>query len=240
MRQMLFLGVMGAAWAAVGWAQPHEPDSMTIVLYHLDDSTSASAVDASDNDLHSAVVGSAWTAEGRFGGGLVFDGDDYVDGPRSGLLRSDDLTFEAWVYRTADVGACIIDSREPPNHGRTLLIDSSGIARAMVFVEHVGVYSADTPVPIPLNTWVHLAAVFEESARRVSIVVDGVVANQASLPTRGRAYLSATIGRCRSNAQPPGFFIGKMDEIRISSTARYVGPVSIEETTWSEAKSLWR
>ena len=67
-------------------AQPYEPDTSTIALYHLDDIEGTSAVDASENALSAAVFGATWTTEGRFGGGITLDGDDYLGNTRKCIV----------------------------------------------------------------------------------------------------------------------------------------------------------
>ena len=56
------------------------------------------AYDSASNN-HGAVVGATWTTNGKVGGALHFDGDDYVriaDSPElDGMVE---MTMAAWVY----------------------------------------------------------------------------------------------------------------------------------------------
>ena len=224
-------------------AQPYEPDSLTIALYHLDESGGSFAMDASANGLNASTVGATWITEGRFGGGVLLDGDDYLVIPETVLLDSADLTFEAWVYRDSPAYCVIIDARDlshPFDDGRVLGIDSSGRAFAGAFLSHVGIWLAHGTSTLPMHEWVHVAAVFAESQRRVAVAVNGIVEGQTFMLPGAHAALIATIGRTRVGTPDYFYFSGRLDEIRVSNTVRPLGPVPIRETTWTAVKSIWR
>ena len=222
-------------------AQPYETDAHTIVLYHLNDGSGGSAQDASGNALHATVLGATWTAEGAFGGGIVLDGDDDLVVPETELLVSaQDLTFEAWVYRTADAPGVIIDARGfgiPLYDGPYLGIDASGKAYVGMNMSHVGIYTVTGTSTIPLNTWTHLIGIFEGSPATMRLLVNRAKEGESVSPGTIAAN-RALIGRGFADLGP--YFIGRVDEVRISNIARTLPPIAVEATTWTAVKSLWR
>ena len=66
--------------------------------YGFNEGTGTSAGDASGNGATGAISGAAWTASGRFGGALSFDGiDDRVTVGSAPALNVTTGTIEAWV-----------------------------------------------------------------------------------------------------------------------------------------------
>jgi len=232
-------GPRGFAQNASNPARPYDPDSATVVLYHFTDSTTTTAPDSSGNHLDGFVDAATWTHEGRFGGGLVFDGNDHVHIPNSSLTYTGDATFEAWVY-VAQEGSfmAVIERFFPLNGGgRGLGIASDRKAVAYAYYDPL-IYSVQSRQALELNKWVHLAAVFDESNQQIRLVVNGALDNSAPLGCcTALPNLAITVGR--RNLLTEGFFVGKMDEVRVSSTARRFEPVAVESRNWGEIKRRW-
>src|SRR5438034_7600143 len=74
-----------------------------VAAYGFEEGSGTQAADASGNGRAGAITGATWTATGRFGSALVFDGvDDWVtvaDAAALDLITG--MTLEAWVYPTA-------------------------------------------------------------------------------------------------------------------------------------------
>jgi len=73
-------------------------------------------------------------------------------------------------------------------------------------------HSLESPSPLPLNKWVHLAATFEAVTSRIGLVVDST-----SMDRRTVVYPTASIQRLRSQ---PEMFTGGIDEIHLSTVER--------------------
>ncbi len=84
--------------------------------------------------------------------------------------------------------------------------------------------SAEASFTTPIGSWHHVAGVFDGGA--VRLYVDGVMAASVvqSDPISWAASMGHWAGRDGRDSRPTrGAFIGEIDEIRVSSTARYSG-----------------
>ncbi len=123
------------------------------------------------------------------------------------------LTWSAWVKTPALQPDAALFTRT--DGGNTFVI---GLANG---VPYVAVNGQRTPAGAALtpNTWRHLAVVAEPA--KITLYVDG--ASQAALP----AGLPALSGESRIGGEGAGAFIGDLDELQISKTARPAGWVKL-------------
>lgn len=226
--------------------QPYDRDIDTIVLYHLDEGEGTTVVNVGPQKLEGVLRGPTWSNDCKFGSCLEMDGDDYIEVPHTLLFESDDLTYEAWIYLTAHLGEAmfLIDSLHytlgTAVQGRLLAIDSN--RRPFAFAARPGALSlAVSKRQIPLNQWVHLSAVFDEDPDRrgvMHIAIDGEVTAVASLGTEQDAGVKLSIGGPLT-AEWRGL-IGRMDEVRVSSTARDLRlGLAAESFSWGNLKARW-
>jgi hypothetical protein len=87
---------------------------------------------------------------------------------------------------------------------------------------------------------VHVAAIFDEQKSRLRVAVNGVVEDdQPPGCCTATTNLAITIGRRTLLAE--GYFRGRLDEVRISSSVRDLDPVAVDRTSyWSQLKELMR
>jgi len=216
-------------------AQPYETDSLTIALYHLDEVAGTTAYDSSGNDLDATAFGGTWTPEGKFGGGITLDGDDNLLVPSTDLLPTLELTLEAWVFRSADVPGVLIDCRGfgfPLNDGPYLGIDAFGRAYASFLYGHVGIFIVTGTTSLPVDTWVHVAGIFAGQEGTLGVAVNGVVEAESAYDAAPIGRNGALIGSAFNVGGDP-HFVGRLDEVRISSIARIDIPTGIQ---WSSAR----
>jgi arabinan endo-1,5-alpha-L-arabinosidase len=231
-----------AAQNFTDFRQPYSPDSATLALYHFDQDAGAIATDASYYAYDAANAGAAWTAGGRFGGGLEFDGTDYLMLPSSSEFNTSDATFEAWVYISevsSDHDMVIIEKSvsQMNGGGRRLGILAGGHAFAWAKATLLGASTAISTTVVPAGSWTHIAAVFEESRRRLAIVVDGVVEDEVTLIVGASEPAPVVVGR--KYQENDSYYAGLLDEIRISGVARAIQTPTLP-TTWGHIKALWR
>ena len=74
-----------------------QPDQYTVALYHFNEGSGTTVYDATTNENNGTIHGATWTANGKFGNALYFDGNHrYVE-----ILSPPDLgnvfTIDAWV-----------------------------------------------------------------------------------------------------------------------------------------------
>lgn len=101
-----------------------------VAAYSFDAGSGASVVDESGNGNEGRISGATWTAPGRYGGGLNFDGaDDVVRVEPSPSLNLDSgLTLSAWVRPSvAQSGWRTIVQREVDTYFLTASSDLEGL-----------------------------------------------------------------------------------------------------------------
>jgi len=217
---------------------PFEPDWSTSLVFHLD--TPGSAPDASGHGYDGTFSGAVATVEGgRFGSALLCPGGtyDFVEvSQSSGLdLATTDFTLEAWVQRWYDM-------YNMPHYGpQTILGKSDGYSGYALRIEegrlvlrlHLD-YPTWTEVVVasttclPTDAWTHVAAC--RAGDRVQLFINGVpdAMGWVMLPAWGNVSQTGEpfrVGATGYMGYPNGDSLyGLLDEVRLSSTARYVPP----------------
>ena len=133
-----------------------------VSYWKLDDGSGATASDSIGGNDGTLVNGPEWTTPGKLGSALSFDGvDDYVDTPLNinqspSPQRSTGVTMLMWVYPTSD---------SPGTH-QVISSDNGGYDWSVVredgtWYVFTGEGSRSTGFPVDLDTWQHIAAVFD-------------------------------------------------------------------------------
>jgi glucose/arabinose dehydrogenase/chitodextrinase len=185
-----------------------------VAAYSFDEASGSSAGDSSGAGNPGSIGSATWTASGRYGSALQFNGA----GARVTVADSTSLdltaamTLEAWVYPTAAGGWDDVIYKGP-NDIYYLEGSSPG--------GPPGVGGTFSPSPVigssalALNTWSHLAGTYDGSTLR--LFVNGT--EVASKPQTGPIATSTgelTIG---GDALYGQYFTGRIDEVRVYSVA---------------------
>ena len=148
-----------------------------VAAYSFDETSGPTVVDLSGNNNAGTLQGATTrSAKGRFGAALSFDGTSsrVIINNSPSLMLSSGMTLEAWVYPTTstarwqdiifkDTDAYYLESNSPRN--------APGTGGTFISTPTYG------KSPIPVNTWTHLAATYDQQVLR--LYVNGVeVANQ--------------------------------------------------------------
>ena len=193
-------------------------DDDTVLVYHFaEHGAPASDSTGNGNDSQNQVT----TIDGSLiGPGLRLDGKNVVTIPAKDSLAWNDggaLTWSAWINPTlAQPNAAIFSRRD----GATDFV--VGLDNNIPFVEINGTRSAAGP-PVPAASWHHLAVVV--SGGTTTLYLDGATYGtlSAGLPALKTAM---TLGGDAAGANAPTPttpFVGGVDELEISKTARSVG-----------------
>jgi len=209
------------------YCAPYLADEYTIGLWHFDEGRGQQTNDSSKNllcctlGLTSAIEKEdpAW-GQGRFNGGLLFDGqDDQVAGPDTALLNMrNQWTVEAWLRPECDISAS----------------DSVNIASKVesgdgwAFQIYQGKLSYDGPGTAlldaegPAHTWTagqwyHVAATYDGNTSRV--FENGILVGSISY-SGGAGQMDGPFRIGGSPDVSGSYFPGTIDEVRISSIAR--------------------
>jgi concanavalin A-like lectin/glucanase superfamily protein len=172
-------------------AQP----SGLVAAYGFNEGAGTSVGDTSGNGNTGTVSGATWTAAGRFGGALVFNGTNgVVTVPSTASLQlTTGMTLEAWVYPTvAPTGWKAIVGK---NVDRYYLMASSTPNNRPAVGGTWGTGNQNTiaPAALAVNTWTHLAATFDGAL--VQLYVNGAqVASQGQTTALTTSTATLQIG----------------------------------------------
>ncbi|HWT94096.1 MAG TPA: LamG-like jellyroll fold domain-containing protein [Solirubrobacteraceae bacterium] len=214
-----------------------------VMALGLEEGTGGLAGDTSGNGNIGYVEGAEWTTDGRYGRGLLFDGDgDRVTVADHATIDSvSALTVEAWVkprkntefetivmkegwntwyswalYGTGPVAATA-GGFEPPNANLAKTSNVSG-----------GTNRANGTATLPVSTWTHLAMVYGSGTLRLYVngTQTGSIASAAPPASNGALRIGA-------NTSFPGgeTFNGVIDEIRVYDQALSAAQIAGDRDT---------
>src|SRR5213076_3340337 len=200
-----------------------------VAAYAFNEGSGTTVADASGNGNTGTINGATWTAAGRYGSALVFDGTSTsVTVANAGSLRlTTGMTLEAWVYPTGALTGwrAVIDKNVD---GYYLMASSDqGNRPAVGGAWPPGARIMYGPTGLGLNTWTHLAGTFDGAM--VRLYVNGeLVASQAQT-----AALTATAGTLQigSDSYAGENFAGRIDEVRIYNRALTAAEIQADMNT---------
>src|SRR5712692_9645595 len=229
--------------ASVGVTLRNSAPSTTAGLraaYSFNEGSGSTVGDASGNNNTGTLNGASWTTQGHTSNALVF-GNGYVSlGNPSSLQLTGSLTLEAWVYPTGwprddaavlskrgDSGDCgwqldlTIDTG-PRTIGFKLCDPTTG-AKILLYGK----------TAVSLNTWHHVAGVYDATAKTMHVYLDGKVDDGSLSGTivgsQRNSGQNALIGQRSSPLNFP--FIGRIDDPRIYSIALTQTQIQSDLTT---------
>jgi Concanavalin A-like lectin/glucanases superfamily len=206
------------------------PQAGPIAAYSFDEGEGEIAEDITGAGHTATLEGAEWTARGRYGSALEFDGEeDCVSIPESpDLPFTEEFTLEAWV-RPSGEGIQAILTQEDEAAGEeeepfaySLLVGGEeegpkGWLRKGGESGHIGFGGPD---PLPQNAWSHLA--LTDDGAKLRLYVDGeLVGSRAAIPLTA-AEGPLTIG-CLDNYG--NYFSGRIDEVRVYDRALEAGEI---------------
>jgi hypothetical protein len=203
------------------------------LLLHLDEGTGGSTMGAGDLKLN-GILGSSAGADpkdplwqpGQFGNALLFDGvNDYVRFQHSVALNMvGSFTIEAWIARSlpsVDDDTVLVKGVAGRRNYR-LFIAADGTVGCAWERTDKSTHETLGVIPIADTSWHHVACVFDASLAENRIYIDGRLdktstTTGAPVTSKDALYLGASSGTGSAA------FSGLIDEVRISSAARYGG-----------------
>ena len=218
-------------------------DSNFLGVWHVDE-TSGQQQDSTTNGNNSTAVSvtAEGSATGEVGGSDQFNTSrpDHVDLPNIALSSA--FTLEAWIYPTAYVDVARIvakaySSNTAPWVDYDLAMDTAASQKIDVGFDQngtsVGLTSNTT---VPLNQWTHVVGTYDGSNLRLFL-------NGASDSTAAASGSVATVSQTTeigyNNVYGPQSFTGKIDEVRISATARSADWIATEYNNQSSPATFY-
>jgi hypothetical protein len=205
----------------------------TSLLLHFDEGSGGTTQDASGQNL-TATLGSstvgdtkepAWQAAGRFDKGLLFDGtNDYVQVPDGAALDLNaSFTLEAWIQRkfpATGYDNILVKGASPNRRNYRFYLHTTGAVRCYFEQADGTKLETITTATITDTAWHHVACVRDGALGQNRIYIDGVLAKSENKPgTPATNPDPVFIGAY--DASGLDAFSGQIDEVRISSVARY-------------------
>ncbi|GAA3607846.1 LamG-like jellyroll fold domain-containing protein [Microlunatus ginsengisoli] len=207
------------------------PIAGLVGAWSFDEGTGSTAFDGSGQGNSGTVNGPTWTAAGKYGGALTFDGvNDRVDIPdRASLDLTTNLTLSAWVRPTTLRSWSQAVLKENGN-GLSYALYATGETgnrpNGSLSIGGADRY-IDATAGLSANTWAHLALTYDGSTMR--LYVNG--AQVASRAQSGAVPVSANPLRIGGNAVWGEWFSGQIDEVRVYNRALSATEVGMDSTT---------
>jgi hypothetical protein len=132
------------------------------------------------------------------------------------------ITVEGWFYQTsATVGTPALITEAYMGDGLVKFALHMNGQQIVAGFYLAGWTTATSTVNLPLNTWTHIAATYDQTAIRIYVngVAAGSFATSAVLPAGNEEW---RLARRWDNAE---YFQGRMDEVRIWNVARSQGQI---------------
>jgi Concanavalin A-like lectin/glucanases superfamily/Bacterial Ig domain len=209
----------------------YNAQSGLVAAYSFNAGSGRVVEDSSGNSNNGAITGASWTAPGRFGGALSFDGDrDWVTvNDANSLDLTTGMTLEAWVYPTIAPSAwrTVIAKEQPAALVYFLHASSIGGNRPATGVYIGGEQDLFGDNQLIANAWTHLAGTYDGVTQR--LFINGV--QVASRPQTGAIQTSAGPVVIGGNEVWGEFFQGLIDEVRIYNRALSQAEIQNDMTT---------
>jgi len=207
------------------------PDIHTVGLWHFNENAGDTAFDSSGNGLHGILQnGASWDAGGKFGSCISFASNNQrICVPDTSLLDlSNEFTLDAWIYLLPTNNRSIIVSKWNNESGipigQFIFIVWPSNHLCLWVANESQHYSITTASLIPTEEWILVSAVFNKGLLGIFINGSQVASGQApfdALTSIDYPNDDLYIGDLWTDTFYPYSFEGKIDEVRISNSARY-------------------
>ncbi|MEH0578561.1 DNRLRE domain-containing protein [Streptomyces sp. B21-108] len=202
-------------------------DSCAAAVYGLDQSTGATAPDASGHDRTLTVKGADWVAGNHSADqpadkALRFNGSSDYATAASAVHTGQAFTVSAWVRPTSlSENIAVIGQSGGQGNGFNLYYSTA--FKRWIFGRHIS-DTADSDIiramaasekPAVVGRWTHLAGTYDPAARKFTLFVDGEEQGSAAVTDVWNATKGLNIGRAQYKGEWHDFFAGDIDDVRL-------------------------
>ena len=187
------------------------------------------ANDASGTGNHGAVTGATWSAAGKYGGALSFNGTSNLVtiADANSLDLTSGMTLEAWVKPSSLTGWRNVMLKEMPGYLTYAMYASNGSAPAG-YIYNSALREAKGTAAISTTAWTHIATTFNGS--KLLFYVNGALVRTTN--TNGAILTSAgrlTIGG--NYVWSDEFYAGLIDDVRVYNRALSAAEITTDMNT---------
>jgi hypothetical protein len=194
-----------------------------VAAYGFDEGTGTTLADQTGTGHTGTIAGAAWTAQGKFGSALTFDGvNDWVTvNDANDLDFTTGMTVEAWVFPTASGGGSwrnVVIKERAGGEAYNLYANADTNAPVVYVVRAAApdqALDARGTGSLALNTWTHLAATYDGTTLRLYVNGTQVGSRAVANPL----LTSTGVLRFGGNSVWGEFFAGRIDEVRLYNRA---------------------
>jgi hypothetical protein len=200
-----------------------------VAAYAFDEGSGTALGDRSGSGNNGTVSGATWSASGKYGAALSFDGvNDLATVPDSNSLDlTNGMTLEAWVNPTVTGDWKTVMLKEQPGQLVYSLYGSNAANRPSGHVFVGADRELDGTAAVAVNTWTHLATTYDGATQRFFV-------NGTQVATRAQTgSMPASTGALRigGNNVWSEWFGGRIDEVRIYRRALTAAEIQTDMAT---------
>ena len=190
-----------------------------VAAYAFDEGAGTTVADASPSAVNATATSPTWTASGRYGAAITFNGTSTRVARNSALTLPGAFTIEAWVLNPANTAFETIAS---VGSTRDLYLGNGTIT----FWNGT---SDLTFGALPVNTWTHVA--FVSTGTNIAVYVNGT--QQGTTQNVSLASVTATlqVGAWANGAANTDFLGGTIDEVRVYNRALVAAQIQTDMAT---------
>ena len=210
---VLSLVLTSGAWAdLVGW-------------WRLDDGSGTTAVDSSGAGNDGTLTGNPKWTTGKVGGGLEFDGGDFVTVPGTADIKPESLTLMTWVFFNSVAGARQDYVSKDDDYAFSLHEGAADQKTHGIVTSAGGWMVVHGNTVVETDTWYHSAMTYDSGTQMLLLYLDGELDGELSVP--------AGVEHRRGGPLTIGTFAGrdlqgKLDDIKIFDVALTMGQIKGE------------
>ncbi len=189
-------------------------DQSSRSVWSLNETSGTTSNDSGTLGVPGSVLGTpARVASCKSSGCINFDGvNDYISMTDKNDMLGNQMTLSAWVNVAAHKNYNYIINKLGSYGNYRLYMDSSGKVRFGIRNTANGYQEQISTKVIPLNSWIHIAATFNQTTKTSTIYINGVSDGAKTNYTlvRGDSTAALEIGRSGSY-----YFKGMIDQVRM-------------------------
>jgi len=200
-----------------------------VAAYGFNEGTGVQTHDSSGQGNNGTLSNATWTATGKFGSALSFNGTSawVTIADAASLHLTTGMTIEAWVNPTSGTGWRSAILKEAGSGLAWSLYTSNNGSRPAGYAHVSSDVAVTGTAAVPLSTWTHLAITYDGTA--LKMYVNGTLVRTTALS--GAMATSTSALRIGGNSIWGEYFRGLIDEVRVYNRALSAAEIQTDMTT---------